>query len=84
MSALINMLLFIYFMGFFGMEDEIEGIKSAALGWMLNGHLKISRLRKYLRQMKAAKYAGLGGEEIAMCRGFAIALREYDRISRER
>lgn len=66
------------------MEDLTKDVKEAALSWMLNRFLKISRVRKQLKQVKAENYAGLSSDMIAMFKGHAMALKEYDKICRER
>jgi hypothetical protein len=66
------------------MEDITNNIKETALRWMLNGILKINGLRKQLKQLKAENFAGLSSDMIAVHRELAIALKEYDKICRER
>jgi hypothetical protein len=66
------------------MEDLVKDVKETTLSWMLNRFLKISRVRKQLKQVKAENYAGLSSDMIAMFKGQEMALKEYDKICRER
>ena len=66
------------------MEEITKDAKETALCWMLEGFLKINTVRRQLKQLKAENYAGLSSEMIALHRGHALALKEYDKICRER
>ena len=66
------------------MEEITTDAKETALNWMLKGFLKIKSVRRQLKQLKAENYAGLSSDMIAMFKGHAMALKEYDKICRER
>ena len=66
------------------MEDLTKDIKEVALSWMLGGILKINTVRRHLKKLKAENYAGLSSDMIAMFKGEEMALKEYDKICRER